>query len=254
PEIAFYTEQCKESFNCLKVCPKDAILTAKQQRVDYSKCDHCGECASACAFNALRIIGRKWDSDPLMDEILKDKDYFLDSGGGVTLSGGEPMMQAEFLEDFLPLLTKHGIHVNLETCGVFNWERMEKIVSYLDLIYYDLKHMNPRIHKKHTSVDNHLILSNFIKLANVFPNLQARMPVIPGINDDRENILTMAKFLKQNNQQSIHCLPYHNLGKAKLTRINSNLKPLNLKTLTAKDLQPVKKMFEKEGLHVVVYD
>lgn len=247
-------EQCKESYACRDVCPNDAILTGKQHRVDFEKCDNCGDCASACAFDTLRIIGREWRDDALLTEILKDNDHFLDSGGGVTLSGGEPMMQVEFLRRFLPLLKSHGLHVNMETCGVFQWEKMATIVAFLDLIYYDLKHMNPEIHKKYTGVDNEIILSNFSKLAKVFPNLQTRMPVIPGINDDRENISAVAQFLKQNKQKSIHCLPYHNLGQAKLSRIDSDLMPLKMESISAKDIQPVKKMFEEEGIHVVVYD
>ncbi|MFQ5650107.1 MAG: glycyl-radical enzyme activating protein [bacterium] len=254
PEIAFYAEQCKESYHCLEVCPNDAVLTGKQHRVDYAKCNSCGECASACVFGALRIIGREWCRESLIGEILKDKDYFLDSGGGVTLSGGEPMMQVEFLQKFLPSLKSHRIHVNIETCGVLKWEKMAKVIPFLDLIYYDLKHMNPKIHKKHTGVDNRIILSNFEKLAKVFPNLQARMPVIPGINDDRENIFAVAQFLKRNGQHSIHCLPYHNLGQSKLIRINSGVEPLQVQSITSKDIQPVKEMFEEQGIHAVVYD
>ncbi|MFQ5631290.1 MAG: glycyl-radical enzyme activating protein [bacterium] len=254
PEIAFYAEQCRESYNCMSVCPNAAILTGTHQRVDYAKCKSCGECAAACAFDALRIIGRKWSNKLLIDEVLKDKDYFLDSGGGVTLSGGEPMMQVEFLTRFLPLLKSQGIHVNIETCGVFKWEKIEMIIPYLDLIYYDLKHINLEIHKKYTGADNKIILSNFAKLAKVFPKLQARMPVIPGVNDDEENILVTAQFLRHHGHKSIHCLPYHNLGKAKLARINSDLKPLSLKSLASDDLQPVKKIFEGEGIHTVAYD
>lgn len=254
PEIAFYAEHCKKSYNCENICPNNAIVRGAEQRVDYTKCNSCGDCAEYCDFNALRIIGKEWYCDTLIEELMKDEDYFIDSGGGVTLSGGEPMMQVEFLEKFLPLLKAQGIHVNMETCGVFKWERIEKIIPYLDLIYYDLKHMNPVTHKRYTKLDNKIILQNFEKLAKVFLKLQTRMPIIPGINDSQGNISAVAQFLKQNKQKSIHCLPYHNLGEAKLTRINSNLKPFNSKSISAKDIEPIKIIFEKKGIHVVIYN
>ena len=254
PEIAFYAEQCQESFRCASVCPNDAILTTGPQRVDYSKCSGCGDCALACNFDALRLIGRSWSATALLNEILKDKDYFFDSGGGVTLSGGEPMLQAPFLQTFLPRVQEHDIHVTLETCGVFKWQAIARVLPYLDLIYYDLKHMNSAMHKKYTGVDNRLILDNFAKLAAVFPGLQARMPVIPGINDDREHVVAVARFLKQNGHAAIHCLPYHDFGKAKLPRIDSDLQPLQLTSSHPGDLQPVQQIFKEEGIDVTIYD
>ena len=254
PEMAFYAEQCQESYACADICPKNAILKAKQRRINYDKCDACGKCAVECPFNALRIIGKKWHFKDLANESLKDKDYFLDSKGGVTLSGGEPMVHARFLSHFLPLMKKRGIHVNIETCGVFKYKDMERILSYLDLIYYDIKHIDSKVHKQYTGADNRLILDNFTRIASVFPKLQARIPIIPGVNDDRGNILATARFLQQNNQTCINCLPYHSLGEAKLARINSDASPFKLPSMTAKDLLPVKKMFQGEGIHAVVYD
>jgi len=238
----------------MRACPKNAILKSGQLRIDYSKCDSCGICVSKCAFNAVKIIGKKWYLRELVDEILKDRDYFFDSGGGVTLSGGSPMMQFEFLEEFLPQLKKNKIHVNIETCGVFKWEKIKKIVSHLDLIYYDLKHMDPLKHKMYTGMDNSLILSNFEKLAKVFPELQPRMPVIPGINDGEENILSVIQFLKDNKKESIHCLPYHNLGEAKLCRLNSSIKPLELQDIDSEYLERVRKIFESGGINIVIYE
>lgn len=254
PEMAFYAEQCQKSYACADICPQNAILKAKQRRINYDRCDACGKCALECPFNALRIIGKKWHYKELADESLKDKDYFLDSKGGITLSGGEPVLHVKFLQNFLPLLKKHGIHVNIETCGVFKFKEIERILLYLDLIYYDIKHIDPKVHKQYTGGDNILILDNFARMAKVFPKLQARIPIIPGVNNDRENILATARFLKQNNQTSIHCLPYHSLGGAKLARINSGPAPFNLQSITAEDLLPIKKMFQEEGIHAVVYD
>jgi pyruvate formate lyase activating enzyme len=131
---------------------------------------------------------------------------------------------------------------------------MEETIHFLDLISYDIKHMDSEIHKKHTGCENDMILDNFTRLAERFSNLQARMPVIPGINDTPGNIRSLAAFLKENNHDSIHLLAYHNMGEAKLERINTRQKPMNLKSMKADDLIYVKELFEKEKIHVVIYD
>ena len=137
--------------------------------------------------------------------------YFL--RGGVTLTGGEPMLQAAFLEGFLPSLKGDGIHVTLETCGHFTWADMERIAPFLDLIYFDLKQMDSARHESYTTRGNELILDNFRRLAAVFPHVQPRMPVIPGCNDDEKNIVATAAFLHECAMETIHCLPYHRMGR-----------------------------------------
>jgi len=200
------------------------------------------------------MVGKQWRADELLAEIIKDKDYFEESGGGITLSGGEPLVQSAFLKTFLPLLKEKAIHVNLETCGMASWNRIEEAIPFLDLIFYDLKHMDSENHKKHTGCQNDIILDNFSRLAKRFSNLQARMPVIPGINDTPANIRSLAAFLKQNNHNSIHLLAYHNMGEAKLERIDTRQKPMNLNTMNAADLKYAKELFEKEKIHVAIYD
>mmetsp|Transcript_4891 Transcript_4891/g.2728 ORF Transcript_4891/g.2728 Transcript_4891/m.2728 type:complete len:199 (-) Transcript_4891:2438-3034(-) len=198
------------------------------------------------------MIGKTIDVNSLADEALKDKDYFLDSNGGITLSGGEPMIYAKFLEKFLPKLKN--IHVTIETCGVFKYKQIKKIIPYLDLIYFDIKLMDSHLHKKYTGRDNNLILENFSNLSKSFKNLQARMPIIPGINDNRKNITATANFLKEHRHKTIHCLPYHNMGEAKLLRIDTKMKSMNLKSSDADALVPIRKIFNKEGINAVIYD
>jgi pyruvate formate lyase activating enzyme len=200
------------------------------------------------------MVGKEWNADDLLTEILKDRDYFDESGGGITLSGGEPLMQSTFLKTFLPLVKQKGIHINLETSGMAAWNRMEEIIRWLDLIFYDIKHMDSGIHEKHTGCGNQIILDNFTRLAKRFSNLQARMPVIPGENDTLDNIRATADFLKENHHDSIHLLPYHNMGEAKLKRINTRQKPMNLESMKADALENTKALFEKENIHAVLYD
>ncbi len=253
-EVGFYKERCVGCFACKEICPKDGILELADIRIDHQICDACGKCVSACTNDAVRMVGARWDADSLFAEILKDKDFFMDSGGGITLSGGEPAIHGEFLKAFLPLVKREGIHVNMETCGMFKWDDVEYILSYLDLIYYDLKLINGKMHKKYTGSDNKTIIKNFSKLVKIFPHMQPRMPVVPTINDTPENIIDIAWLLKKNQKETIHLLPYHNLGEAKLPRIKTDLKPLNLPTDSLEHLAAAKKLFEKEGICAILYD
>jgi pyruvate formate lyase activating enzyme len=200
------------------------------------------------------MIGKTWGTDDLLAEARKDRDFFISSGGGITLSGGEPMLQASFLEGFLPLLRGEGIHVTLETCGHFPWTDMERIAPFLDLIYFDLKHMDPDRHAYYTTRGNGLILENFRKLAATFPHLQPRMPVIPGINDDEKNIFAVAVLLHECAIDTIHCLPYHRLGESKRERIGINKPRIDLNIPDRPDLKPLIERFAREGIHVVAYD
>lgn len=185
---------------------------------------------------------------------MRDLDFFTDSGGGVTFSGGEPMLHADFLEMLVPRLRANGIHINLETSGAFHWEAMERLMGDLDLIYYDLKLMDPVLHHTHIRADNRGILGNFRRLSTRFQSLQARMPLVPGCNDTKDNLTALARFLQENGHTSIHCMPYHALGEAKLGRIHSELGPLHLGNPVDTDFQQVAALFEKEGVHAVIYE
>jgi pyruvate formate lyase activating enzyme len=251
-EISFYKERCARCFSCLAVCPEGSILEGEDKRIDHQTCTTCGKCVSACVYEALRLMGTEWDGPALLDEVLKDRDYFEDSGGGVTLSGGEPALQSEFLFSFLPLVRAEGLHVTMETCGLCTWEELKALLPYLDLIYFDLKFMDSEGHKKLTGSLNGMILQNFQKLAASFPHLEARMPIVPSLNDEEKNIRETAHFLKKNHKDFIHLLRYHPMGEAKLARIETRLKPLNLPGDAREAVLRVKNWFKNEGVSVTI--
>ena len=254
PQMAFYRERCQACLHCAAVCPENAVTRRPEARIDFSRCTDCGACAAACRHGAIVTIGAPWPTDRLVAEILKDRDFFDDSGGGVTLSGGEPMQQHGYLAQLLPALKAEGLHVVLETSGVFPWAHMEPLLPYLDAVFFDLKHMDRRWHERLTGGDNTLVLANFSHLAKKCKGLQARMPLVSGMTDTVDNIRATARFLQKHRRTSIHCLPYHNMGEAKLPRIQTDLKPLGLARLTPARRQQVAETFAEEGIHAVIYD
>ncbi len=254
PEIAFYEDRCRRCFTCRAVCPEGAITEGQDRRIDHLRCSACGTCAAACPADALRLVGREWEVEPLVTEVMKDRDYFADSGGGVTLSGGEPMAYPGFVLALLQRFHREKVHRAIETCGMFRIQDMKAALPHVSLIYYDLKHMDGAKHRSYTGADNRAILSNFRSLSKSFRHLQARMPVVPGYNDDGKNIRATARFLKGAGHNSIHCLPYHNLGEAKIPRLNSTQEPLGLPALSGDAMERIKQLFRKEGINAVIYE
>lgn len=254
PEMAFFAERCQECLRCAAACPAKAVRKETKRRIAFEACTACGACATACPNRALQRIGREWRQEALVAELVKDRDFYRDSGGGVTLSGGEPMQQSPFLLALLPLLKAADIQIALQTSGLFAWSQIEPLLPHLDLIFFDLKHMDAVAHRKLTGCDNRTILANFTRLAQRGAPLQARMPVVPGLNDSQINLAATARFLYQRGHRLVHCLPYHNLGEAKLARLGSAQKPLGLSRPSGADLQTMKAVMAEEGIHAVVYD
>jgi pyruvate formate lyase activating enzyme len=253
-QMAFVAARCKGCFQCAEACGSAAILRSEEARIDYERCTVCGRCADVCPAESLAIVGRRWSVDSLTGEVLRDLDFFRDSGGGITLSGGEPLMQWRFLEHFLPEAKRRGVHVTLETSGFFEWAHIQPLLPFLDLIYFDLKHMDTKIHRQYTGAGNGRILDNFSRLSSTLNPLVPRMPIIPGVNDSAENIAETARFLLRHGHHGIHGLPYHGLGADKNRWINSPLQPLHLASVDADACAPIKRKFEKEGIHADIYD
>jgi pyruvate formate lyase activating enzyme len=253
-EMAFVAQRCSGCFQCADACYENAIIRSEAVRIDYDQCTACGRCANACANESLILFGRQWSTAALAEAARRDQDFFDESGGGLTLSGGEPLQQWRFLSTFLPVIKAAGIHVTVQTCGCFKWPQMEALLPYLDLVYYDLKHMDPDLHRHFTGSDNGTILDNFIRLSEQFTAVVPRMPLVPDINTTHDNIGATAHFLREQGHHTIHLLPYHGLGSRKYQWLNNPHHPLKVATPEPDKNQAVAAHFMKEGIDALLYD
>ena len=220
PEMGYYADRCIRCGRCAEVCPPQAITVTDGHEVitDKNLCDACGRCVEVCPVGARRMLGTEMTVEEVLTEVEKDALFYWNSGGGVTLSGGEPTMQPVFSGEILKTCQERGIHTAMETCGHSDWDTLDRLLRYVDLLYVDLKNMSPAAHEKDTGKGNTLILDNIEKVAALHPEtgLIIRVPVIPGYNDSVENILQTARFVCHlKGVERIELLPYHRLGVSK---------------------------------------
>ncbi|MBW1781966.1 MAG: glycyl-radical enzyme activating protein [Deltaproteobacteria bacterium] len=202
PQVHWISNQCIGCKTCLGVCPEGALaFTADGNHIDRDRCTGCGLCAEECPAAALELLGRTWQLNDLIDEVIKDRAYFEKSGGGVTLGGGEPTLQAGFNRELLKKLKEAGIHTALDTCGMCSRNAMEKLLPYSDLVLFDLKEMDPPRHRRFTGTTNEKILENLICVrdamqSNGHPSqLWIRTPIIPNATATDENIRGIGAFI-----------------------------------------------------------
>jgi pyruvate formate lyase activating enzyme len=256
-----------ECGKCLEACSKGAISPGKVKKhpvtqgdirhihIDRTICDNCGDCADICYHKALYICGTDYTVEELVERLSKDIPFYEESGGGVTVSGGEPLSQPEFTLQLLKSLKEHGIHTALDTTGYAQYRFIEQVLPYTDLFLYDLKHMDSEQHKIVIGVNNKLILENAKKIATAGGNMQIRIPVIPNFNDSEENIRETGEFCKSLGKALtlIQLLPYHNLGVMKYQRIDDSKKVLEAPLHSDKKIRALKKILEDMGLPVTVH-
>ena len=215
-EIGFYPRHCLGCFDCEEVCPEGAVLRAKEARIDRSKCTRCGKCADVCPSKALRRIGTAWEVGDLLNHLLRDRVFYEASGGGVTLSGGEPTLWPQYAGRLLRSLKEKGIHTALQTCGDFDYRAFkEEMLPWLDVIMYDLKLLDGKQHLRWTGRDNRRILRNFSLLLKEGVDVVPRIPLIPGFTTSEENLRGLSAFLRDHGVLKCSLLPYNPLGLSK---------------------------------------
>ena len=211
PEIGFRVTACIGCRSCAEVCPTGAhLFTHGVHTLNRELCTVCGACVQACLPGALGLYGRDMSAEDVAAAVLADRTFYAESGGGCTLSGGEPLMQAEFCSQVFSLLQSEGVHCAIDTSGAVAWERFETVLPHTDLFLYDLKHTDDPLHREQTGSSNRLILENLRHLARCDVPIEIRIPTIPGFSADERSIAAMGEFLcGLRNITGVRLLPYH---------------------------------------------
>ena len=269
PQLSWISMRCQGidmcQSRCIKACPKNAIELGDTRKdpktqediqmihVVRDLCDNCGKCAEVCHPDALFICGKDYTVDELVARILQDRKFFK-MGGGATISGGECLSQVDFVVEVIKRLKEENINVALDTTGYATWETVQRVMPYVDLFLYDLKHMDSKKHQAVVGVPNEPILRNAKLIAEAGGKMQIRIPVIPMFNHDEENIRKTAEFCKELGDAVtvVQLLPYHNLGVTKYLRISD--KPVAEATPPSDAyMQKLKSIMEEYGLNVTIH-
>ncbi len=252
PELMLHTNRCIHCGACLEVCPHGAIShTGELISTDAERCVGCGACVAVCYAEARRIVGREMTPAQVMAEIEQDAPFYDESGGGATFSGGEPLLQWEFLLELLRACKARGIHTAVDTCGFAPWEALDTIREYVDLFLYDLKLINAARHRQFTGVSNAPILRNLQMLAQRGSALILRLPLIPGVNDAAEDLHRWGEFVAAlPHILQVDILPYHRLGAEKYERLNRPYGLPELRPPSAERLAEVAQILAAFGLNV----
>jgi len=220
-QLAYYEHKCIQCGECIPVCPVKAhgVINGKHF-FERDKCISCGVCEDVCLGSSLKLFGQKVSVEEAMEFALEDKDFF-ETNGGITISGGEPLLQAEFCAELFKLLNKESMHCAIDTCGAVNWSSFESVLPYTDLFLYDLKHVDDKLHQEYTGSSNRKILANLSRLSELQVPIEIRIPLVPGFNDDNVSIDAIGEFLsKLSGIRTVKVLAYHDLARSKYTALN----------------------------------
>ena len=244
PELAYYENKCVHCGRCVSVCPTGSHkINENGHTFDRTTCTACGECAKVCPKNALVFYGKEMTVEEIMAIVLEDKDFYDNSGGGITLSGGECLMHYEFCAELLKSAKQNGIHTAVDTCGFVSKAAIDKVAPYTDIFLYDFKAFNEDVHIKCTGHSNKIILENLKYIDSLGKKIEIRIPFVPGYNDNEmEAIKEFLKPLK--NITKVRVLPYHNFAGSKYAAlgVENTLPPI---LPTNEEIERAEQIFER---------
>lgn len=259
PQIHWIGMRCIGCKTCLKTCTRSALTMGEGgMNIDRALCDGCGACAEACPGNALELLGKTWTVEDLLHELLKDREYFEKSGGGVTISGGESTLQWKFVAALLKGLKEHGIHTAIDTCGIVRREALEAILPCTDLVLYDLKESDVRLHQEFTHAPLEPVLETLLRLAAYIPihsspsDLWIRTPLIPGCTARRENVEKIGALIVEKANGTVSrwdLLAFNNLCKDKYLRLGLDWKLAKAELLTRGTMEELAEAARKTGVN-----
>ncbi|MBI9044862.1 MAG: glycyl-radical enzyme activating protein [Anaerolineaceae bacterium] len=258
-ELQWFQSRCIGCQTCLKSCPLNCLqLTDDGLQIDRESCDGCGECTRVCPTLAMEQLGNTISLEGLFEEVLKDRAYFEKSEqGGVTVSGGEPLLQADFVRHLFQRLQAEGIHTALDTCGFSSAGQLQKVIPFCDMVLFDLKEIDTDRHRAFTGQSNEVIFKNLLKVRDVIlqekPALKLwiRTPLIPGTTANRENITRIGQFLAKelsNVVERWELLAFNNLARDKYSRLGKNWQFADTPLMTKEDLEKAEEWARRSGV------
>jgi pyruvate formate lyase activating enzyme len=247
-EVLYIEQNCIKCGRCLAACPLGAI--SRDFHIDRRICNLCGRCAEVCPSNAKKISGREVTVDEVLEEVEKDRLFYRRSDGGVTIGGGEPTMQPKFVANVLRKCQRLNVHTAIETSGFAKWDHLETVLKHVDLVYFDIKHMDPNEHLKLTGASNALILQNAKKVADSKTLMIIRVPVIPGHNDSKSNMESTAQFIAGLGVNRVELLAYHRLGEHKYQWIGKKYQLEGLEPPVREHMIELASVYARHGLTV----
>jgi len=256
PTVVWYAVKCIGDQACVRACPESALeLTTDGMKIDRARCTVCGSCEEACPTGAMKLMGKLWKADDLVQELLRDKVFFTTSNGGVTLSGGEATFQMEFAIQVASGLQKNDVHVALDTCGYCSEMNFKRVLSHVDLVLYDLKIMDPQRHEEDTGVPLERVLSNALVLAKSGKPVWIRTPVIPGHTDDEENIRAISRFIVDNmpNVERYDLLAFNKMCTDKYALFDLEYPLKDSELMTEETMERLASIARKEGVPFVAW-
>lgn len=252
-DMLYDRDKCVMCGTCEKICPKKAIkIENGVLTTDMDKCDFCGECEIYCIKGARQIVGKEYTVDEVVKQVLKDRVFYEQSKGGVTLSGGEPLMQIDFVEELLKKLKEENIHTAVDTCGAVSFDILERAAKYADLFLYDLKLMDDEKHKEFIGTSNKTINENLVKLSKIHGNINIRMPIIEGVNADISHIEAVLELIEGLNIKKVNLLPYHDIAKHKYKKLGLDYEDAKMSKPSEEKMNSFKDMFAKKGYEVKI--
>lgn len=249
PELIFKKSDCIRCGKCIEACKQQALSVSNAFFIDRERCIQCGKCTQVCPTQALEMKGKRMTVADVMRELQKEENLYRRSGGGITLSGGEPLAQPAFARELLKACKEKGWHTAMETTGFTTPEVIADVFPYVDLALTDIKAINPAIHLANTGIENSQILENLLRISFLTKTI-VRIPVIPGVNDNPEEIHNIAEFARlMSNVDTLHLLPYHSFGENKYGLLGRIYPMGEADSIAESKMELLKREVESSGFH-----